>query len=70
MCGRYTVHFAEAAFEKTFGVQPPLFESYNLAPMQQTPFVWQSKGGREVVNARWSLLPRWVKDSSRLRLSR
>lgn len=64
MCGRYVVRFSKSAFEETFNVQPPLFDvtSYNLAPMQQGAMIWAPEGEREVAQARWSLLPRWVKD--------
>lgn len=62
MCGRYTAHFDKAAFAKTFNVQPPLFESYNLAPTQIAPILWERDGVREVLAARWGLIPPWVKD--------
>lgn len=61
MCGRYTVSFNKAAFEERFNVQPPLFESYNLAPTQDAPMLWAAQGQREVLNARWGLIPKWVK---------
>lgn len=60
MCGRYTVHFSKAAFEETFNVQPPLFESYNLAPTQYAPMLWAPEGPTELLDARWGLIPRWV----------
>lgn len=64
MCGRYVVRFSKRAFQETFNVQPPLFDftSYNLAPMQQAAMIWAPEGQREAVQARWSLLPKWVKD--------
>ncbi len=60
MCGRYTVHFTKSAFEETFNVQPPLFESWNLAPTQYAPILWAPEGKREVLEARWGLIPKWV----------
>ena len=60
MCGRYAAKWEPVEFEKVFNVQPPLFESYNLAPTQYAPVVWQPRGSREVLNARWGLIPRWV----------
>ena len=60
MCGRYTAKWEPVDFEKVFNVQPPLFESFNLAPTQYAPVVWQPQGTREVLNARWGLVPRWV----------
>ena len=60
MCGRYTAKWDKQTFQETFNVQPPLFESYNLAPTQYAPVVWQPQGTREVLNARWGMIPRWV----------
>ena len=60
MCGRYTAKWERVEFEKVFNVQPPLFESFNLAPTQYAPVVWQPQGTREVLNARWGMIPRWV----------
>ena len=60
MCGRYVVRFSKSAFEGTFNVQPPLFESYNLAPTQYAPILWAADGNREVLEARWGLIPKWV----------
>lgn len=64
MCGRYTTSWSKAQFEKTFGVQPPLFEgdafeSYNVAPTMQAPVV-RGSGEREALFAKWGLLPKWV----------
>ena len=60
MCGRYTAKWEPVEFEKVFSVQPPLFESYNLAPTQYAPVVWQPQGTREVLSARWGMIPKWV----------
>ena len=65
MCGRYTASWSKAQFEKTFNVQPPLFEgntfeSYNIAPTTQAPIVRLSKGKREASLAKWGLIPKWV----------
>ena len=59
MCGRYTAKWELAQFQKLFNVQPPLFESFNLAPTQYAPVVWQPQGRREVLNARWGMIP-WI----------
>jgi putative SOS response-associated peptidase YedK len=61
MCGRYTASWDHATFEKTFNAQAPLFESWNIAPTQYAPIVWQPAGSRETLNARWGLIPKWVK---------
>ncbi len=60
MCGRYTAKWEPAKFQELFNVQPPLFESFNLAPTQYAPVVWQPQGAREVLSARWGMVPRWV----------
>ena len=60
MCGRYTATWEPVAFEQHFNVQPPLFESYNLAPTQHAPIIRQATGTREVLEARWGLIPKWV----------
>lgn len=60
MCGRYAAAWEPTKFHETFGVQPPLFESYNVAPVANAPIVREREGAREVTIARWSLLPKWV----------
>ena len=60
MCGRYTATWESEAFREHFDVQPPLFESYNLAPTQHAPIIRLFNGGKEVLEARWGLVPRWV----------
>ena len=60
MCGRYAAAWEPTKFHETFGVQPPLFESFNVAPMQDAPIVRELEGERDALMARWSLLPRWV----------
>jgi putative SOS response-associated peptidase YedK len=62
MCGRYTASWENASFEKVFNTQSPLFESWNIAPTQYAPIVWQPAGSRETLNARWGLIPKWVKE--------
>ena len=60
MCGRYTATWEPEVFREHFDVQPPLFESYNLAPTQHAPVIRLLGGAREVSEARWGLVPRWV----------
>jgi putative SOS response-associated peptidase YedK len=62
MCGRYTASWENASFEKVFNTQAPLFESWNVAPTQYAPIVWRPAGSRETLNARWGLVPSWVKE--------
>ncbi len=61
MCGRYTASWENASFEKTFNVQAPLFESWNIAPTHFAPIVYQPQGIRETLEARWGLIPGWVR---------
>ncbi len=54
----------EAVIRELFGVQPPfpLSPRFNIAPTQQAPLAHGP--GREIVNMRWGLIPRWAKDPS------
>ena len=61
MCGRYAASWEPTKFHETFGVQPPLFESYNVAPTSNAPVIRELEGRREVTLARWNLLPKWVR---------
>ena len=60
MCGRYAAAWEPTKFHETFGMQPPLFENYNVAPTANAPIIREQGGEREVMLARWALLPRWV----------
>lgn len=60
MCGRYTLIESRKLLTETFDIQPSLFESYNIAPNQYAPVVRKSEKARELLNARWGLIPRWV----------
>jgi putative SOS response-associated peptidase YedK len=61
MCGRYSGGWDVKLFERLFNVQASIFENYNVAPTQVAPVIWQPTQ-REVLNARWGLIPSWVKD--------
>lgn len=65
MCGRYflthpgDVLTAELGLESAVTVEA----RFNIAPTQQVPIVRRSaRGGRELVLARWGLVPFWAKD--------
>lgn len=64
MCGRYTLYHHEEDLDALFGVvglAPE--ERFNIAPTQEVPIVVEREGGvREVLTARWGLVPHWVKD--------
>lgn len=62
MCGRF-VSKMEAAMEYEWMLvhQPPLFESFNIAPSQQVPVIRQKAGGRVLDLLRWGLIPYFAK---------
>jgi putative SOS response-associated peptidase YedK len=67
MCGRYELSSHPAAIALAFGLpQPPdIHPRYNIAPTQQVPIIRQNAAaGRELVQVRWGLVPRWAKDPS------
>ncbi len=68
MCGRFTreytwkeVHAFLSVLQSTTGEQLPL--SYNVAPTQDSAIArLDEKGQREIVIARWGLIPHWADD--------
>ncbi|MFL5244106.1 MAG: SOS response-associated peptidase [Gemmataceae bacterium] len=67
MCGRYTLAESPRKLAKRFDVPetPELpfdGQRYNIAPTQQVPIVRQRDYAREMVLARWGLIPSWAKD--------
>lgn len=65
MCGRYLLTSPVDALIDLFGVQERLnlAPNYNAAPTQSLPIVRaRDGGGRELVTARWGLVPFWAKD--------
>lgn len=64
MCGRYTLYHHEEDLDALFGVAGLApGERFNIAPSQMVPIVTQRGDGvREVLTARWGLVPHWVKD--------
>src|SRR6187397_2713905 len=75
MCGRYDNLIARDAYRGLFKANRlpksnfPL--RYNIAPTDQIPIVRidPRDGEREVVMARWGLIPFWMKRSPRCRIS-
>jgi putative SOS response-associated peptidase YedK len=65
MCGRYTLRAPAADVARAFQVDetPSLFPRYNIAPTQPVPIVRQA-AAREMVLARWGLVPSWASDLS------
>ncbi len=66
MCGRYTLYHDEEDLTSLFELDAfPVAPRYNVAPTQTVPIVRAGEGGRrERVDARWGLVPGWVKDAS------
>jgi putative SOS response-associated peptidase YedK len=67
MCGRYTLAESPRKLAKRFDVPetPDLpfdGQRYNIAPTQQVPIVRQKDNAREMVLAKWGLIPSWAKD--------
>ena len=66
MCGRYDNMIARHAYTELFKVQrlpdsnfPP---RYNIAPTDQVPIIRRRDGVRELVMARWGLVPFFSKE--------
>jgi putative SOS response-associated peptidase YedK len=73
MCGRFDNLIARDAYRGLFKAQrlpksnfPP---RYNIAPTDQIPIVRidPRDGKREVIMARWGLIPFWMKEKPRVR---
>ena len=64
MCGRYLITTPVEAIRQIFQVEqrPNLAARYNVAPTQAVPIVRRNETGRELVTARWGLVPFWAKD--------
>lgn len=70
MCGRYTSLFTWAELHEWFNLtldslapRSNLQPRYNAAPTQELPIVRVGPHGRELVFARWGLLPFWVREA-------
>lgn len=74
MCGRYVLYGPRSRLVEQFdpGFEelhewPSDLELFNIAPTQSPPVVRaRPDGGREIVPARWGLLPAWVKEPGKL----
>ena len=66
MCGRFTLHTPESRIREVFHVEQTeplgLKPRYNIAPSQQVPIIRDTENGREMVLARWGLVPHWSKE--------
>ena len=68
MCGRYALYGPQSRLREQFGVDlAELRERFNIAPTQEAPVVRAgADGGPELIDARWGLLPSWVKEPGKL----
>ena len=64
MCGRYTVAVDPQLLAERFNVALPddVEPRYNVAPSQPVMTVTQRSSGRELLIARWGLVPHWAKE--------
>jgi putative SOS response-associated peptidase YedK len=67
MCGRFTLHTPESRLRKVFNLENSmplgLKPRYNIAPSQQVPIIRDTETGREMIMARWGLVPHWSKEA-------
>ena len=69
MCGRYNLITDAGALVDFFEIERALFDTselqprYNVAPSQNVPIVRDTGNGRELVLARWGLVPHWSKEA-------
>ena len=69
MCGRYNLITDAQALVDFFDIGQNLFDTgdlsphYNIAPGQAVPIVRQGDAGRELLPAKWGLVPHWSKEA-------
>ncbi|MEN8108312.1 MAG: SOS response-associated peptidase [Pseudomonadota bacterium] len=67
MCGRFSLHTPESQIGAAFNLEHTeplgLKPRYNIAPSQQIPIIRDIETSRELVMARWGLIPSWSKES-------
>ena len=67
MCGRFTLQSPEPLVRERLGLEPAgsqaagLRPRFNIAPSQDIALVRATGAGRELVMARWGLVPHWSK---------
>lgn len=69
MCGRYVLTGSVSRYTEYFDAESIFdFEpSYNIAPSLVLPVIRRSPDGhRELLPAKWGLLPSWVKDPAEI----
>jgi putative SOS response-associated peptidase YedK len=69
MCGRFTLHTPEAGIRETFRLDSSsvparaLAPRYNIAPSQDIAIIRNTGDGRELLMARWGLVPGWSREA-------
>jgi len=64
MCGRYTVAVDPQLLAERFNIALPddVEPRYNVAPSQPVLTITERSAGRELLVARWGLVPHWAKE--------
>ncbi|MGB7931162.1 MAG: SOS response-associated peptidase [Gammaproteobacteria bacterium] len=67
MCGRFTLHTPEMRLREVFHLEHTAYlglkPRYNIAPSQQVPIIRETDTSREMVMAKWGLVPHWSKEA-------
>ena len=65
MCGRYTVAVDPQLLAERFGITLPddFVPRFNVAPTDGVLALTERSAGRELMAARWGLVPHWAKDA-------
>lgn len=67
MCGRFSLHTPESQIREAFNLEYTeplgLKPRYNISPSQDIPIIRDTESSREMVLARWGLIPAWSKES-------
>src|ERR1700756_4803907 len=66
MCERFYLTATPTEIKRQFKLDkaPELTPRYNIAPTQLSPIVISKGKGREILVARWGLVPAWSRDLS------
>ena len=65
MCGRYYLDTLPETLMEYFSVSetPALTKDFNITPSRSLPIIRQGESSRELIEARWGLVPFWAKDA-------
>ena len=67
MCGRFTIRFTLEEANKRFNVEEikaKFTPSYNIAPSQNIPVIYNENGAVVLDSFRWGLIPHWAKEAN------